>query len=45
MLELLSGQVDAIRLSTYFYKPRNGKLTYGPRWDYDRAWESKGDEP
>lgn len=43
ILELLSGQVDAIRLSTYFYKPRNGKLTYGPRWDYDRAWESKGD--
>lgn len=43
MLELLSGQVDAIRLSTYFYKPRDGKLTYGPRWDYDRAWESKGD--
>ncbi len=43
LLELLSGQVDAIRLSTYFYKPRNGKLTYGPRWDYDRAWESKGD--
>jgi hypothetical protein len=44
MLELLSGQVDAIRLSTYFYKRREGKLEYGPRWDYDRAWESKGDD-
>ena len=43
LLETLSGQVDAIRLSTYFYKPRNGKLMYGPRWDYDRAWESKDD--
>jgi len=43
VLELLSGQVDAIRLSTYFYKPRNAKVHYGPRWDYDRAWESKGD--
>ena len=44
ILELLSGQVDAIRLSTYFYKPRNGKVKYGPRWDYDRAWESKADD-
>lgn len=43
VLETLSGQVDAIRLSTYFYKRRNGKIEYGPRWDYDRAWESKDD--
>lgn len=43
LLETLSGQADAIRLSTYFYKRRNGKLEYGPRWDYDRAWESKDD--
>jgi hypothetical protein len=43
LLETLSGQVDAIRLSTYYYKPRNGKVEYGPRWDYDRAWESKDD--
>ncbi|MSU35684.1 MAG: hypothetical protein EXS36_11350 [Pedosphaera sp.] len=44
ILETLSGQADAIRLSTYFYKRRNGKIEYGPRWDYDRAWESKGDD-
>ena len=44
ILELLSGQVDAIRLSSFFYKPRNGPLKYGPRWDYDRAWESKADD-
>lgn len=43
ILETLSGQADAIRLSTYFYKRREGKLEYGPRWDYDRAWESKDD--
>ncbi len=43
ILEMLSGQVDAIRLSSYWYKRRNGKIEYGPRWDYDRAWESKGD--
>lgn len=43
LLETLSGQVDAIRLSSYFYKRREGKLEYGPRWDYDRAWESKAD--
>ena len=37
VLEVLSGNVDAIVLSTYFYKPRNGKVTYGPHWDFDRA--------
>jgi hypothetical protein len=29
--------VDAFRLSGYFYKPRNGKIHMGPAWDYDRA--------
>ena len=24
--------------STYFYKDRNGKLCFGPLWDFDRAW-------
>ncbi|HVY71461.1 MAG TPA: lamin tail domain-containing protein, partial [Verrucomicrobiae bacterium] len=37
ILEVLSLNVDAMRLSTYFYKPRNGKITYGPHWDFDRA--------
>lgn len=37
VLEVLSGNVDAIVLSTYFYKPRNGKITFGPHWDFDRA--------
>ena len=37
VLEVLSGNVDALVLSTYFHKPRNGKLTFGPHWDFDRA--------
>ena len=24
--------------STYLYKPRNGKLCWGPLWDFDLAW-------
>ena len=35
--EVLTYNVDALRLSGYFYKPRNGKLHYGPPWDYDRT--------
>ena len=37
VLEVLSGNVDALHFSTYFYKPRQGKITYGPHWDFDRA--------
>ncbi len=37
VLEVLSGNVDALRFSTYLYKPRGGKITYGPHWDFDRA--------
>jgi hypothetical protein len=37
VLEVLSGNVDAMVLSTYFYKPRKGKITCGPHWDFDRA--------
>jgi hypothetical protein len=37
VLEVLSGNVDALTKSTYFYKPRGGKITYGPHWDFDRA--------
>jgi hypothetical protein len=37
VLEVLSGNVDALSYSTYFYKPRGGKITYGPHWDFDRA--------
>jgi len=37
VLEVLTGNVDALALSTYFYKPRGGKITFGPHWDFDRA--------
>ena len=37
VLEVLSGNVDIMDLSTYFHKPRGGKIVYGPHWDFDRA--------
>lgn len=37
ILELLSANVDTMVLSCYFHKPRNGRITYGPHWDFDRA--------
>lgn len=37
VLEVLSGNVDALFFSAFFYKPRNGKIAYGPHWDFDRA--------
>ena len=37
VLEVLSGNVDTLVLSTYFHKPRNGRITFGPHWDFDRA--------
>ncbi len=48
ILEVLSGNVDAFHFSTYFYKPRNGKIAFGPHWDYDRALGStdgRDDDP
>jgi CotH kinase protein/Lamin Tail Domain/Chitobiase/beta-hexosaminidase C-terminal domain len=48
VLEVLSGNVDALVFSTYFYKPRNGKLVFGPHWDFDRALGStdgRDDDP
>jgi hypothetical protein len=40
VLEVLSGNVDIFRYSTFFYKPRGGKLSFGPHWDFDRAMGS-----
>lgn len=37
LVEVLSGNVDAVVLSAYFNKPRDGKLVFGPHWDFDRA--------
>jgi hypothetical protein len=40
LLNMLAMNVDALRLSTYLYKPRSGKLGMGPVWDFDRSLDS-----
>ena len=38
-MQELAGNMDAfISSSTYLYKPRGGKLCWGPVWDFDLAW-------
>jgi hypothetical protein len=37
ILRTLSKDPDALRLSEYVYKDKGGKLTFGPRWDFDRS--------
>ena len=37
LLNVLAFNVDALRLSGYFHKHRNGKVVFGPIWDFDRA--------
>jgi hypothetical protein len=38
LVQELTKNVDgALFLSTFLYKPRNGKLTFGPLWDFDLA--------
>ncbi len=37
LINVLTFNVDALRLSAFFFKPRNGKLHFGPLWDFDRA--------
>lgn len=34
----LSRNIDAYRLSTFMYKDRNARLTMGPLWDFDLAF-------
>ena len=40
LLNVLAMNVDALRLSAYFYKDRGGKINFGPIWDFDRSMES-----
>ena len=40
ILNVMAFNVDALRLSAYFYKERNGKLFFGPIWDFDRSLDS-----
>lgn len=37
LLNLLTLNVDALRLSAYFYKENGGKVIAGPVWDFDRS--------
>jgi len=41
ILNVLAMNPDALRLSTYFHKRRDGKIAMGPIWDFDRAIESE----
>ena len=48
LINVLTFNVDALRLSAYFFKDRNSKLEYGPPWDCDRCMEStdpRDDQP
>lgn len=38
LLNVLALNVDAFRISGYAHIPRNGKITMGPIWDFDRAF-------
>jgi hypothetical protein len=40
ILNVLPMNVDAFRLSGYFFKDRGGKFEMGPIWDFDRSMES-----
>ncbi|MCF7975126.1 MAG: CotH kinase family protein [Phycisphaerae bacterium] len=40
LLNMLAMNVDALRLSTHLYKPRDGRLHMGPIWDFDRSLNS-----
>jgi hypothetical protein len=33
--------VDALRISAFFYKPRNGPIVQGPLWDFDRCFGTR----
>lgn len=40
IFNVLMKNVDALRLSTYMFKPENGKIEAGPIWDFDRSADS-----
>ena len=37
VLNVMAFNMDALRLSAYFYKDRTNKLVFGPIWDFDRS--------
>ena len=49
IINVLTKNVDGLRFSAYFYKPRGGRLAAGPVWDFDRSlgtpYDSRATEP
>lgn len=43
LLNMFAKNVDALRLSAYFHKDREGKFKAGPIWDFDRSMDSFDD--
>ncbi len=41
IVNLFTRNPDGLRLSSYFHKPRDGKLIAGPVWDFDRTMGSR----
>lgn len=37
LLNTFAFNIDALRLSTFVIKPLNGKIIFGPIWDFDRS--------
>ncbi|WP_437982816.1 CotH kinase family protein [Sorangium sp. So ce117] len=44
IINALTKNVDALRISTYFFKDRQGLLSAGPVWDFDRSLGTPYDE-
>lgn len=44
ILNAFTKNVDALRISAYFHKPRGGPLAAGPIWDFDRSLGTPQDE-
>jgi hypothetical protein len=40
LLNILPMNVDALRLSSFYFKTADGKLEAGPIWDFDRSFDS-----
>lgn len=49
IVNALAKNVDGLRISTYFHKPRGGPLVAGPVWDFDRSfgtpYDARATEP
>jgi hypothetical protein len=45
LINALFKNVDALRISAYFYKPQGERLFAGPVWDFDRSSGTPFDDP